>query len=145
MDVVAALPGDLAALRVLLDADGLPVADLDASPVDFLVARVDGRLVGAVGIERYGDAGLLRSLVVDRASRGTGLGGRLVSALESQAGRDGITRLVLLTQTAEPFFAARGYAVVERGSVPPAVQASAEFRSLCPASATCMSKTLEPG
>jgi hypothetical protein len=32
--------------------------------------------------------------------------------------------------------------VLERHSVPPDVQGSAEFRLLCPASATCMAKTL---
>jgi amino-acid N-acetyltransferase len=50
--------------------------------------------------------------------------------------------LVLLTQTAEPFFARLGYSVVDRVYVPDEVKASAEFRSLCPAAATCMTKSL---
>lgn len=135
---------DHAALRALLQVNRLPVEDLDDSPVDFLVAVEGGRLVGAIGLERHGDAGLLRSLVVDGDARGSGLGQRLVSALEAKAQADGVGRLVLLTQTAAPFFADRGYEVIDRASVPPGVQASAEFKSLCPASATCMGKTLEP-
>ena len=52
----------------------------------------------------------------------------------------GIGQLVLLTQTAEQFFARRGYAVIAREAAPAAVQHSAEFRSICPASATCMTQ-----
>jgi amino-acid N-acetyltransferase len=49
---------------------------------------------------------------------------------------------VLLTQTAEVFFANRGYRRIGRADAPQAVQASAEFRSLCPASAVAMSRVL---
>jgi len=49
---------------------------------------------------------------------------------------------VLLTQAARRFFERQGYRAIERQSVPQAVQASEEFRSLCPTSATCMAKTL---
>jgi amino-acid N-acetyltransferase len=49
---------------------------------------------------------------------------------------------VLLTQTAERFFSQRGYSRIDRASVPAPVQEASEFRSLCPASATCMSKAL---
>jgi len=51
---------------------------------------------------------------------------------------------VLLTETAEAFFRSRGYVPVERANVSPAVKQSAEFRTLCPASARCLSKSLGP-
>jgi amino-acid N-acetyltransferase len=54
----------------------------------------------------------------------------------------GIRRLVLLTETAASFFERLGYAVIDRQSVGAAVKESAEFRSLCPASAVCMTKSL---
>lgn len=54
----------------------------------------------------------------------------------------GITGIALLTQTADAFFARMDYAVVARDTVPDAVRNSAEFRSLCPASAICMLKPL---
>jgi amino-acid N-acetyltransferase len=49
---------------------------------------------------------------------------------------------VLLTETAEKFFRAIGYEVIDRRHVPEEIKQSAEFRSLCPASAVCMSKLL---
>jgi amino-acid N-acetyltransferase len=50
---------------------------------------------------------------------------------------------VLLTQTAATYFAARGYAPIPRAQAPAAVQASAEFTSLCPPSSTCMVKVVD--
>ncbi len=49
----------------LLRAADLPTAGLRPQLEDFLVADEDGRVVGAVGLEVYGDAALLRSAVVD--------------------------------------------------------------------------------
>ena len=50
--------------------------------------------------------------------------------------------LVLLTLTAVSFFERQGYRVIDRRSVPDDVQATAEFKSLCPASAICMAKAI---
>lgn len=137
---------DHAAIRGLLQDSRLPVADLDASAIDFIVA-VDADalagVVGVVGVESFGDVGLLRSLAVRIDQRGLGIGDRLVAAIEARAATQGLRRLVLLTETAAPFFARRGYAAIARDQAPAAVHASAEFRALCPASATCMIKSLE--
>ncbi|MFC5570679.1 arsenic resistance N-acetyltransferase ArsN2 [Lysobacter yangpyeongensis] len=129
-------------IRVLLSDNKLPTEDLDPAAIEFIVAVDDARVVGVVGLETHANAGLLRSLAVDVAHRSTGLGAALVQAVEARARDSGLSQLVLLTQTAEAFFARRGYAVIDRSSAPPPVQSSAEFRSICPASATCMSKLL---
>jgi arsenate reductase len=135
--------GDREAVLELLRKAALPTGDLDDSAaVRFWVAEDGTRLVGAVGLERYGADGLLRSLVVAPESRNRGIGAELVAALEHDARSEGIGRLVLLTETAKPFFERLGYAVVPRDLVPAPVKGSAEFRSLCPASAVCMVKTL---
>jgi amino-acid N-acetyltransferase len=55
---------------------------------------------------------------------------------------DGARQLVLLTETAQPFFVQLGYQVIERDDAPGEVKRSAEFASLCPASAVCMTKSL---
>ncbi len=55
---------------------------------------------------------------------------------------NGIEALVLLTETAEAFFTRHGYLVIERESVPDEIKQSAEFQSLCPDSAICMTKSL---
>jgi amino-acid N-acetyltransferase len=64
----------------------------------------------------------------------------LVEHLELRARQTGVSELVLLTQTAKDFFQRRGYQIIERPSAPASVQASQEFRSLCPSSAFCMVK-----
>lgn len=138
----SAAAADLEAIRALLERDGLPASDLKASRPRFVVACAGADLVGAGAIEPYGEAALLRSLVVESAWRGRGLGHRLVKALEWQARAEGVHEIVLLTQTAEAFFARLDYCVIQREQAPQAVQASREFRTLCPASAVCMRKTL---
>jgi len=142
MSIRAPNAHELASIRDLLARSGLPTADLDTAQIDWLVSATGAQLDGVAGIEAFGDVGLLRSLAVAPAKRNAGVASALVRDVESHARARGITQLVLLTQTAEKFFAARGYRPVARDAVPPALQASAEFRSLCPASATCMSKPL---
>ncbi len=142
MELHAQRPHEHPAVRSLLANAGLPVEDLDDADVHFILAADDSGPVGAIGLEAFDDVGLLRSLVVCSHLRGSGIGSRLVDALEAHARDAGFAQLVLLTQTAAPFFATRGYRVIDRNHAPTAVQASAEFRSLCPASATCMIKSL---
>jgi len=143
MNASPAAETDIPAIVALLAASGLPSSDVlpDSHP-EFLVVRDRGDVVGVVGLERFGDTALLRSLVVRPAHRGRGLGILLVRALEQHVRDRGVLSLILLTKTAEQFFRERGYSVVARTEAPPAVQASTEFRSLCPSSAICMRKRL---
>jgi amino-acid N-acetyltransferase len=134
---------DLLAVRELLVDAGLVVEDFDsATGLLFWVAENDDQVIGAVGLEPFGTAGLLRSLVVARSHRQQGLGSALVTAVENGAKAEGAEVLVLLTETAEAFFKRHGYRVVERASVRDEIKRSAEFRSLCPASAVCMTKLI---
>lgn len=142
LTVRPAAPLDGHGIHGLLSAAALPVADLESSQVDFLVADADGALVGAVGLETAGTDGLLRSLVVSPRARAMGTGSALVEAIERRASQLGLSRMVLLTQTATVFFTKRGYAPANRATMPDALQATAEFRSLCPSSATCLAKDL---
>lgn len=125
----------------LLAANQLPVSDL-SDRIQFLGLWREACLIGVIGLESYGDVGLLRSLAVDASARGAGYGGSLVSRLEGLAASEGIGRLYLLTTTAEPFFARRGYQRVARESAPPALQATSEFSTLCPSSSACMCKVV---
>lgn len=134
---------DLAGIRSLLTACDLPVQDLDTAAIEFIVAVDGGQLAGVVGLEAFTDGGLLRSLAVQGTQRNAGVGAALVDAMEAHAHARGVSQLVLLTQTADAFFARHAYEVIPRNAAPASVQASAEFRSICPASATCMRKTLE--
>jgi amino-acid N-acetyltransferase len=116
--------------------------DLATSKPRFSVLREDGHIVAVGALERFGSSALVRSVVVAGARRGTGLGRIIVQELENVARAARIRRLILLTQTAREFFAHQGYRVIERSEAPQDVQRSEEFRSLCPASATCMMKVL---
>lgn len=139
-----ATPDDFRAILTLLDEASLPTQDLgNTRPVHFWVAENGGRIAGAGGLEQHGDAGLLRSLVVAHAARGTGLGIALVETIEDAAAAMGISRLVLLTRTARSFFEHRGYSVIPRESAPEGVRSSAEFRVFCPAPAVCMTKSVD--
>ncbi len=133
---------DLIAVRALLERSGLPISDLGSAQPEFAVIRQDGQVVAAGALQRFGAAALLRSVVVAPERRGSGLGRSVVSELERVAHAAKIERLVLLTQTAADFFARQGFHRIERSGAPEAMQASEEFRSLCPSSATCMAKDL---
>jgi amino-acid N-acetyltransferase len=98
--------------------------------------------VGAVALERHGNAAMLRSLVVRPDHRGTGLGRALVRHAERCALDEGIEALCLLTTTAAELFTRHGYERIQRAEAPTAVRQSEEFRSLCPGSAVCLLKRL---
>lgn len=132
-------------LELLQKAD-LPVDDLQAggAPVDFLVMRELGQVVGAVGLQSADGAGLLRSLVVLPSLHRQGRGAALVGAVERLAARRGMDDLYLLTTTVPGFFALLDYLRVDRATVPLALQRTSQFASLCPKTAVCMHKRLRP-
>jgi len=140
----AARPEDWPGVEALLRACALPVDGAAEHLADFVVADVAGRVVAVAGIEAYGADGLLRSVAVSNDARSAGLGSAVVDAAERLAHGRGMQRLHLLTTTAAPYFARRGFEVRDRANAPAALQASAEFRGACPASATFMTLALPP-
>ena len=133
-----ATESDLEAVQALLTANDLPLDGVPEAIRGFVVAESDGALVGVVGMEVCRQYGLLRSTAVDPAWRGRGLGRVLVERIIAEAEGRGIHALYLLTTTAERYFPTFGFVRASRESVPTEVQASVEFRSACPASATVM-------
>ncbi|MDR6392600.1 arsenic resistance N-acetyltransferase ArsN2 [Paraburkholderia phenoliruptrix] len=135
---------DLDAIKALLVESELPVADVNAALVmDFLVAEdAGGKIVGSVGLERFGNHALLRSLAVSSTTRGSGLGRSLMAHAEGTARSCGISQLWLLTTTAADFFRRGDYAAANRNTAPDELQASTQFSLLCPATAVCMKKEL---
>jgi len=143
-NIAPASEDDYRDVIALLETSCLPTEDLERnSMAHFLVARNgSGKLIGAIGVERYGCAALLRSLVVAPDHRNRGLGAQLVAELESRCGSLAVADLFLLTTTARDFFARQRYQTTGRESVPVALRAAAEFTRLCPDSAVCMTKSL---
>jgi amino-acid N-acetyltransferase len=140
----AGMPRDRARIRELLEAMNLPTEDLDDAKPHFVVATTQdaGDLVGTGAFQAFGGVALLRSVAVVPGFRESGLGRRIVAELERLAREARVKDLVLLTTTAREFFEHLGFGVIDRQSAPSEAQRSAEFRSLCPASAVCMSKEL---
>ncbi len=141
----AAAAADLPPVLGLLAAAALPTAGIPASLAGFVVAEQAGRLVGVAGVERYGTAGLLRSVAVDPSARGTGVGRALVERALGDARRNGVAEAYLLTTTAERYFPRLGFEPISREEVSPAVLASAEFQGVCPTSAVVMRRRLGGG
>ena len=134
---------DRPAIEGLLQANGLPTLGLELAMPAAIVAREDRRIVGCAAVEIYGSAGLLRSVCVEPAQRGTGLGRRLVERTEYVARHRGVDELFLLTETAAEWFERLGFTPDRRESAPAPLQASPEFTGACPVSAALLRKRLD--
>jgi amino-acid N-acetyltransferase len=142
-DVRRGQSADVPAVLALLHSAGLPTADFtSAQGLTMWVVSERDSLVGVVAMERFGTDALLRSLAVAAGHRKRGVGHQLVARLEHDAQAEGVHQLVLLTETAEPFFRNLGYEVIDRRYVSQELRQCAEFRSLCPVSAVCMRKAI---
>jgi amino-acid N-acetyltransferase len=126
----------------LLEEHRLPIDGLRDHLATALVARHDGRIVGSAALEMYPDGALLRSVAVAPTLQHQGLGRRLTDAAIRLACELRAPALYLLTTTAEEYFPKFGFERIERRDVPASVQASIEFRSACPATATVMRKLI---
>jgi len=129
-------------VEALLEANDLPRSDVRADSVTVYGYRSADGLLGVGGLELYGAAGLLRSVVVREPFRGEGHGRRLTAALERRAARQGVETLFLLTTTAAAFFRSLGYREIERATVPQPIAETTEFAHVCPAAAIAMRKRL---
>jgi amino-acid N-acetyltransferase len=133
-----AAAGDLVAIIRLLEEAELPTDDVSRHVSTYLVAELQGTVIGAIGLEPYGDTALLRSAVVHPQHRGHAIGTRLYHALLCRAKDSGMHRMVLLTTTAEEYFRRKGFIRVDREAITGPVTMSAEFTHACPSTAISM-------
>lgn len=136
---------DLPTVEDLLTKTNLPVEGVKESIGSFIVAENDGRVVGVGGVERCGDYGLLRSVAVDPAARGRGIGAAMTERLIADSKASGLHALYLLTNTAENYFPSFGFDKAPRDAVPTEIQQTAEFKDICPSSAIVMWRALSGG
>ena len=135
---------DLDTVRSLLREAQLPVDGLDEQfGASYVLAQSGADVVGAMGIERYGDYGLLRSAVTVPGWRGKGLGQELTRERLGWARSQNLRAIYLLTTTAADFFARFGFQHVPRPEVPAEIRGSREFKSACPESAAVMVLSLD--
>ena len=124
----------------LLAQHQLPLAGAGELAGTMVVARTSGAVVGAAALEVYGDAALLRSVVVAAGMQGQGLGRRLTAAALALAAERGVGTVFLLTTTAAAFFERLEFQAIDRERVPDLVRSSVEFQWACPASAVVMQR-----
>lgn len=110
---------------------------------NFLVAEIDGIVVGCCALYPYGDAAELACVAVHEAYRSTGIqpgiGARLLAAAEASARAAGITRLFVLTTQTRDWFAEHGFADADVGALPAPKQALYNYQR----SSKVMTKQLE--
>jgi amino-acid N-acetyltransferase len=136
-------PEEELAVKELIDACQLTTEDLSVEMMrNFLVARKGDRVVGVIGLEICGQHALLRSLAVAENFRCQGIAARLTNFIARYAVSHGIQKIYLLTVTAKDFFAKQGYLELDRSQAPAGIQATREFKDLCPDTAVCMCREL---
>ena len=136
LHVIAPVTADAA--RALLVANELPVDDLGDPAITLFGAFAYGSLAGVVGLQSYGTVGLLRSLAVAPEHRDRGIAHALCERVFELARARSLAPLYLLTTGAADYFTRHGFVAIERDLAPPEIRASAQFATLCPASARVM-------
>jgi N-acetylglutamate synthase-like GNAT family acetyltransferase len=119
---------DVRQMVAVLDGCDLRSEDICADDTFYLVATLDDRIVGTVGIENAaGSAVLLRSLAVLPELRSKGIGARLMSEITSQA-RTSARTIYLFSTGAGDYYQARGYVEVPVDEVVSAVGRTPQVR-----------------
>ena len=134
----AAKPEDLAKVTALLAASDLPTLAVAKALGSFVVFETNRCVVAVGGLEFYGRPALLRSVAVAGSHRHRGLAAAICDHLELAAASRGVEHIYILTETAEQFFAKRGYSTTPRAKAPSEIASSEEFASICPQSAVLM-------
>jgi amino-acid N-acetyltransferase len=133
-----ATSADADKIKLVLKNTNLPYKDIDSHLENFFFLEKCGEIIGTAGLEVYGEVALLRSLAVIKEYQNKRLGQKLYQNIFIKALSLNIKEIYLLTETAEKFFARKGFKKISRDSAPATIQHTNEFRILCPDSAVCM-------
>ncbi len=143
ISIQAATTSDYQAVCELLLKHKLPTEDINQGLAHFFIVKQHGLPVGVIGMELYSEYGLLRSMATDPAYRNNGIASSLVAELFNYGKRLGLKEMYLLTETAENYFAKKGFQKINREETPTAIKQSAEFSHLCPSTAVVMKKEIQ--
>ncbi|MFW9906576.1 MAG: arsenic resistance N-acetyltransferase ArsN2 [Candidatus Thorarchaeota archaeon] len=132
---------DLPEVLKLLKQVDLPTEGVKEHFHNFFIIKKDDMTVGCAGIEIYEHVGLLRSLAIHPSFQGKGNGHQMVNKIEEYSAEKGISKIYLLTETAEKFFLKLGYKIIPREETDLKIKQTIEFTTLCP-SAPVMVKNL---
>jgi len=125
MNVRSAKISDVTAINALINSyaerDRMlfrSMADIYENLQTFIVAELDNNIVGCCALEViWSDLAEIKSLAIDEAYKGKGIGKGLVVAAVEQAVKLGVPRVFALTL--EPaFFEKSGFEIVEKEALP---------------------------
>ncbi len=137
-----ATPPDKIPIRRLLSECELPTLYIHRHLKSFMVARAGKKLVGVIGMEVYGRAGLLRSLCIDEAFRGRGIARTLNAKILTYARAQSIDKLYMFTLNAEKFASQLGFRRIDKKRIPKSIRSSWQFRSFDSYPVVCMMKKI---
>jgi phosphoglycolate/pyridoxal phosphate phosphatase family enzyme len=103
-----------------------------------LVAESDRRPIATAAWEMIGGGALLRSVAVEDAMRRTGTGTLIVAAALRRILESGARDVYLLTENAAAFFAACGFAEIDRDDLPEELSEHPQVQRECTVAATVM-------
>ncbi len=109
----------------LLQENSLPASDLATRKPYLIGYSIEDVLTAVCGLEIYGDAGLLRSLVVRKDNGSQGPGKILHDTIKEYSKNKHTKALYLLATSAEKYFEKLGWQKTGRDEVPDALKISA--------------------
>jgi len=135
-------PSEKPDILTLLESQDLPVSDV-SDQILFYKWMESDHVFGYAGTEVFGKTALLRSVVILPEKQKSGTGRKMITDLLDHLKKSGISEVYLLTTTAEGFFSKLGFSIINRSNAPEDIQATSEFKSVCPSSAIFMVKELK--
>ncbi len=135
-EIVRAKKEEMPGALSLLKSSGLTLEGVEDT--EFWIAKSGERIIGTVGLETWGDQGLLRSLAVDKELRNLGIGRALVLHVIELAKNKKLKELFLITEAVQNYYLKFGFELVERNKISGNVLNSQEFRGACLESANVM-------
>ena len=124
---------DLEGIFQLLEIVNLPTEGVEENFENFFVIRSNNMIIGCIGLEIFGQDGLIRSVAIHPSLQKQRLGHRLVLRIQKYSIEIGLKRLYLLTETAESFFTRFDFKIIPRHQINSNIKQSIEFTKLCTA------------
>ena len=132
LDLTLTMPQDLDEVTAFLQIADLTLSGLDSPTVRLWTARdaETGRIVASTGYERSDDNEhvLIRSVAVDPALRGLGMGLRLARFALDRAAESGATRAWLFSRRSGPFWQKVGFDSADRNELAIALKSTHQVR-----------------
>jgi len=126
----SARPDDLSAIDALIISEHLPAFRTADFLDTFWVLEGERGLSGCVGLEVFGEAALLRSVITAPELRGKGFGDVLVRKAFGEARKRGVKRLYLFTMDKAPFFTRHGFEHCTMDDFEPAARQCSQYSIL---------------